>query len=374
MIEGWAKAARKIGYYEYNYDLAEATVPTSRLSILKHDIPYLKNKGCVALTIETLSNWHIYGPQIYLAVRLAYTPGANVDAIMDDYFMKFFGPNAGPIMKEYWMGIDAAQTKLNCHSGSFFAIPLLYTPEFLAQCRERIKRATDAAATDPHYAARVAVHAEGFKSADEYMQIVNAMNAGNFAEAKSVFTKMTARLDHLAGVGYANKEYATSYLRRFVSKSIDIGAAATAAPNKLVSVLPDEWRMTYDDPGTGLEAGFAKPDFDDSAWKRVATFSKTLDAQGLPDKMSVMWYRTTITAPAQRRKLALVFTQVDGASEVFVNGVKVGESLKRNLPFEVDITPAVHDGTNSIAVRVDHTRMTELFLGGIIRPVLLVDK
>src|SRR5438045_458280 len=87
-------------------DLAESTVPTSRISVLKHDIPYLKDKGCVGITIETLSNWHIYGPQIYLALKLAYTPDASTDALMDDYFMKFFGPKSGPLMKEYWMGID----------------------------------------------------------------------------------------------------------------------------------------------------------------------------------------------------------------------------------------------------------------------------
>lgn len=377
MIEGWAKIAQKIGYYEYNYDLAEATVPLSRISTLKFDIPYLKSKGCVGLTIETLSNWHIYGPQIYLATRLSYSPNAKTDEIMDDYFLKFFGAKAGPLMKEYWMGIDQAQVKLQCHSGSFFSVNLIYTPEFLAKCRETLKKAADAAADDKQYAARVAVHAEGFKSAEEYMQIFNAMNTGNYAEAKSTYSKMTARLEHLAEEGYVNREYATAYLRRFLDKGLEAGAAATAAPNKLVAVLGDEWRFAVDEQGTGIDVGYAKADFDDSAWKRVATFSKTLDAQGLPDKLTVLWYRSTINVPAEHRKLALFFNQVDGLAEVYVNGVKVnpaGEAPKRNAPFEVDISATVHDGKNSVAVRVDHSRMTELFLGGIVRPVLLIDK
>jgi hypothetical protein len=374
MIDGWAKAAQKIGYYEYNYDLAESTVPLSRISVLKHDIPYLKSKGCIGLTIETLSNWHIYGPQIYLALRLAYAPNANTDAIMDDYFMKFFGPKAGPFMKEYWMGIDQAQVKLNCHSGSFFAVNLIYTPEFLEKCRQTLKRAAEAAVDDKQYAARVAVHAEGFKSADEYMQIVNAMNTGNFAEAHSVYGKMVARLTQLAQQHYANPEYATAYLKRFVSPGVEAGAKATAEPNKLIAVLPDEWRFAWDEQGTGIESGYAKPDFDDAAWKRVATYSKTLDAQGIPDKLTTLWYRTSIDVPAQHRKVALFFTQVDGAAEIFVNGVKAGESIKRGAPFEFDIGPTARQGKNSIAVRVDHSRLTDLFLGGIIRPVLLIDK
>lgn len=36
--------------------------------------------------------------------------------------------------------------------------------------------------------------------------------------------------------------------------------------------------------------------------------------------------------------------------------------------------PVAKTGQNVIAVRVDHSSITELFLGGIIRPVLLIKK
>ena len=44
------------------------------------------------------------------------------------------------------------------------------------------------------------------------------------------------------------------------------------------------------------------------------------------------------------------------------------------MPFEVDIAQAARPGRNVVAVRCDHRKITELFLGGIIRPVLLLDK
>src|SRR5262249_2104090 len=157
---------------------------------------------------------------------------------------------------------------------------------------------------------------------------------------KETYDKMTARLEKLASRHYANGEYATSYLKRFVSHPVEAAAAATSAPNKLIAVLPDEWRFNWDEEGKGTDAGFAKPDFDDGAWKRVATYSKTLDAQGLPDKLTTLWYRTTVDVPAQHGKPALVFTLIDGAAEVFVNGVSVGGSAKRNAPFEVDASAA----------------------------------
>lgn len=40
----------------------------------------------------------------------------------------------------------------------------------------------------------------------------------------------------------------------------------------------------------------------------------------------------------------------------------------------VDISGAVWPGRNVVAVRVDHTRLTELFLGGIVRPVYLIER
>ncbi|NBV22426.1 MAG: hypothetical protein EBS05_10985, partial [Proteobacteria bacterium] len=47
---------------------------------------------------------------------------------------------------------------------------------------------------------------------------------------------------------------------------------------------------------------------------------------------------------------------------------------KSRTPFEVDVTAVVQPGENVLALRVDHTRMTDLALGGILRPVVLIEK
>jgi hypothetical protein len=109
--------------------------------------------------------------------------------------------------------------------------------------------------------------------------------------------------------------------------------------------------------------------------------------------------------PAKSGKLALFFGEVDGASEVYVNGQKIevpappvaakkpgkggapaapaaapatppgrtGQARPRT-PFEVDVTGALRAGDNVVALRVDHTKITDLSLGGILRPVLLIQK
>jgi len=50
------------------------------------------------------------------------------------------------------------------------------------------------------------------------------------------------------------------------------------------------------------------------------------------------------------------------------------ERAKPRVPFVVDVSSAVHAGENVLALRVDHSKITDLSLGGILRPVLLIQK
>ena len=338
---------------------------------------------------------------------------------MEDYWQKFYGPKAGPIMKQYWMGIDAAQGRLESHAGCFFGLQQIYTPEFMKQCETLLASAAAAARGDSTYEQRVALHAEGFQNAVDYRRISDAMNRGDFAGAKKQFETTTERLGQVSAKGWANPEYHTSYLNRFLSKTVLQGAALTAAPNQLVQVLPDKWRFSFDEADKGNDLGFHTANFDDGKWATVATLNQTLDSQGF-DRNTILWYRTKFTAPAGTGKLSLFFGEVDGTSEVYVNGKRVeivwpavpvaaatsavvgakpprkavakaaapvapkpanpappgphDNQAKSRTPFEVDVTGAVKPGENVVALRVDHSRITELALGGIVRPVLLVRK
>ncbi|MCX7046942.1 MAG: DUF4838 domain-containing protein [Candidatus Sumerlaeota bacterium] len=424
MVDGWGKLASHLGYYNYMYNLADGTLPFFKFTACKKEFPYLYERGLAAMTIEVLSNWHIYGPQIYLSLRLAYDPKADAGAIMEDYWTKFYGP-AAPHMKTYWMGIDAAQERLKCHSGGFHGLQQIYTPEFLKECETALMRATEAAKTDKTYSERVALHAEGYRSAAEYQEICEAMAHGDFAKAKTVFDGAIARLQALAGKGYANREYATSYLERFLGKILTAGVAATAAPNKVLAVLPEQWRFTHDPQDQGVGNHYQDEKFDDSQWTLASTYRKTLNAQGL-DQTTILWYRSSFDLPQspQSGKMSLFFSEVDGWSEVYVNGKRIAAppspvgarggakktaaavaaaaptvdgapatetkeaalsttqtaqpsregQAKPRLSFEVDITQAIHPGRNVVSVRVDHSKITELFLGGILRPVLLIQK
>jgi hypothetical protein len=384
MMEGWAREASRLGYYNYMYNLADATMPFFKFSACRKEFPWLADHGLNVMTLEILSNWHIYGPHIYLGLRLAYSPHADAEALMEDYWQKFYGPRAAPHMKAYWLGIDRELMRVGTHAGGFFGLQEIYTPEFLRQCERLLAQAATAAQVDPRYAERVALHTEGFKSAVEYRRICDAMSRGDFNGALAEYEKMTGRLRGLAAKGWANPEYATAYLDRFLAESLRTGAASLRPPAKLLQVLPDEWRMTSDEADAGRTNRFQEIDFNDAPWPRALTYSKSLSAQGL-SKTAILWYRATFSVPENHGKLALFFAEVDGLVEVYVNGQRLepaavatgsGRSgpLRKRQPFEVDVTAAARPGANHLALRVDNRQITELALGGILRPVVLVEK
>jgi hypothetical protein len=388
MVNGWAKVASRLGYYNYMYNLADGTLPMFKFTPCRTEFPALVDDGLAFMTIEVLSNWYVYGPQIYLSLRLAYDPKADAATIFDDYCTKFYGPAAEP-MKAYWLGIDQATARLKCHSGGFYGLAAVYTPQFVRECESRLAEAQASAGKESIYAERVAMHAAGFRNVQDYQAICAAMARADFAGAHEILGTMLHRIEGLVAKGQANREYGTAYLRRFLANQIDGPRKAVAASRKVIMVLPDQWRFSRDERDDGEANRFHAADFDDSTWQRVATYSDTLSHQGI-DSNAVLWYRNTFDLTTGG-KLSLVFPEVDGTVAVYVNGkrlqptpllpVKAGNktttdasAVPRGAPFEVDISSAVREGSNVVAVRADNRRISDLFLGGILRPVVLISK
>ncbi|MFQ6133744.1 MAG: DUF4838 domain-containing protein [Armatimonadota bacterium] len=371
LIEGWDRIVSLKGYRGYTYNLAECVVPFSKVSIYANDLPLLKRLGFAAVNLETLNSWCIYAPHIYLAARLAWNPDQDAEALMADYYDKWLGP-AGPHVRRYWERVDRAFASTDTHAGSFFGLDLIYTRGFLAQCERDLEQALAAAQTDAQRE-RVRLFQRGLENAGYYRALFDATNRADFARAKQVLDAMRAHIQTLIDDGYAN-HYTLNYTNRFLGPAVDEGYQRVTGGNRLVLQLPDRWRFIHDEDGDGEARGYAARDFDDGDWREVATYSATLGNQGVPDRFTWMWYRTRARLPDSPagKALRLWFAEVDGLAKVYVNGQLVGESEKRRKPFEVDITDTARPGRhNVIAVQVDHTRMTELDLGGIVKPVMI---
>ena len=129
---------------------------------------------------------------------------------------------------------------------------------------------------------------------------------------------------------------------------------ASAVERKKLNFNAD-WRLEV---GDFTEA--ARPDFDDSAWKRVTlpfafngdeAFRK--DIVDLTD--TVCWYRKRFVLSDLNAKYFIEFEGARQGADVYVNGHHVGFSDNGVMAFGFDLTPYIIKGENVIAVRCDNS-------------------
>lgn len=104
-----------------------------------------------------------------------------------------------------------------------------------------------------------------------------------------------------------------------------------------------------------LPVGKQKPtNFDGQILVPFAVESSLSGVQKHVGKDNELWYQREFTVPSKWRnnKVLLHFGAVDWKTDVWVNGVKVGQHTGGYTPFSFDITPALVNGNNTLIVKV----------------------
>ncbi|KGM45967.1 beta-galactosidase subunit alpha [Neobacillus niacini] len=166
-------------------------------------------------------------------------------------------------------------------------------------------------------------------------------------------------------------------------------------------LLNGKWKFHYAENPALAPENFYQDYFDVSDWDELVVPSHwQLNGYGKPHYTNVVYpfsvnppyvptenptgsYRRNFYIPALwlQEKIILHFEGVDSAFHVWVNGQEVGYSQGSRIPAEFDITPYIHEGENTLAVRVyqwsDGTYLEDQdmwWLSGIFRDVYLVAK
>lgn len=126
---------------------------------LMDDFRFVAEHGVVGVFFDTLfEHWATMAPYYYLIGQLAWDPGADGHAILNDYFQRCYGPAAAP-MKKYWLLMEKTRGEL-VHKGasvnSAFFVPDYYTADFFAKADALIAQAHSLAGpADGKHARRV---------------------------------------------------------------------------------------------------------------------------------------------------------------------------------------------------------------------------
>ena len=142
--------------------------------------------------------------------------------------------------------------------------------------------------------------------------------------------------------------------------------------------LPNVWKFT-----TGDNADYAKPDFNDEAWKtiRVDTF---WERQGYDKYDGIAWYRVHVVLPSSLKEknqllqaVQLLVGRIDDADETYFNGIKIGgvTGWDFDRSYAIPFGIIKWDKENVIAIRVDDTGGNGGMYGGThaVGDVLLAD-
>jgi hypothetical protein len=374
MLKRWCELCPNVWIYGYNYNmLVSGLTPLPEFTKLRRDFPLMKKWGVMGFHDESRNVWAEAGiASRYLRAQLEWEAEADVDAILDDFFAKWYGRAARP-MKAFYVALDEAVTRTPLHGHEDRIMPEVYTPELLARLRQLVAQAeqlADAERDKLHVRADRLIH----EHLVAYMDLAAAEAAGNFAAAVAQADKMLTLRGQLhaispffiwpdekgyhTGVWYWTISDRTKYYQSLVDKTS--GKAGT-----LVALAPRQVPFRTDPHEEGIFAGWQQPGLDETGWALVDTTRPFYrqgfdDARGYP-YVGHIWYRIKVDVPAtaQGKKIMLSVPVVVTEAWCWVNGTYAGhrpyqEAYIRPAEMELDITPLVRPGQpNVVAIRVD---------------------
>lgn len=353
-IRAWAKLGPKLGFYMYNYNLADSLLPFSKVDFYKRTVAEVNAAHVeqLAWIFETIDTWSAHAPSFWLSVRMSWNTHLDVDREMERFYTGFYGAAAEP-MKSYWTRLDNTYATTPTHCGSSYGMHKVWTPQFLVASRADIDRALKLAANDREREAVQMANA-GLVSAELFMKIWNAIAACDFpsaAAAQKQLEEHCKAMDAKPEPHWAHLRYAfNQYYMTFIGKVVDAGNAL----GKIVVKLPDTWEFN------------GKP---------MGTMSTCWADEGMTWFQGDASYRTTFDVPADAKglDLNLWFGGFDNNVDVTLNGHALGEKTGFIKPqsFENISAHLKYGEKNEIVVRVSAGSLAEIGTGGIMMPVVI---
>lgn len=348
---------------------------------------FLAKQGLAYVSLESLGNWNSNGPHIYLSGRYIYS-GEAPQAIMEDYYQKLCGSAASEV-RDYWEAVDQAYRQADIHSGGFYGIEQIMTPERLGSLQQLLNKAAAATRT-PREKAVVALFQSGLDQGQLQVQMINSLNSFEFGRAQAArdqLFELNAKLEKDRVVSI----YPNRYLASFMDHVVHAAAAVLDSGARIAVKFPNTWLYRADHYNVGLEEEWFDPMHGDSKWLPVKTWgAPSLFSQGRGDWKGYQWFKVTVDVPAEgAANMMMWFGANDGATRLWANGKPVTfvtneqgkdgkETISQSLEikkgwrsFAVPVGQHLKPGTkNTFVVRLNHT-LADLNLGGFLRPVML---
>jgi hypothetical protein len=366
MIQQWCKLSDKVWMYNYNYTmLVNRGTITPMVHRLRRNIPLLKRWGVIGFHDQDEADWAMSGLTTRLVrARLEWDTRADVDAILEDFYAKWYGRAAGP-MKAYYEALEEAFEKAPQHGHEDVILRAIYSESLMAKLDASI-RAGEAAAQSETEKLHLRLERLIYDNLREFVAAEKAKREGDFAAAAEHTGRqieLQAEMNRITPfMGWY--PYPT-YGPEWEKKRMEAAAAKRGgAVGELVALLPETARFRTDPFDDGRYERWQEPSTDLSQWKPLATTSGW-DTQGFQDEkghpyMGLAWYQFDVSVPESARGKATILHGLGVLNEawVWVNGRYAGHRpylgpWGRPHTLEMDVSKLLEPGrSNRITIRV----------------------
>lgn len=367
MLKRWCKLSNKVFWYNYNYCmLISKNTISPMVSRLKQNFPHWKEAGVWGFSDQDEVDWSTTGITTrYVRGRMYWDADADVDAMLDDYFEKWFGAS-GPALQEYYDLLEDAFSSANVHGHEDTVLPIVYSDELMAKLGPLMEEAI-ANATDEPFVTRVELERLIYMSLWHYVEAERAKRRCNFAgaaehlDAIETARKAMHKITPFMGV----RPYPVCDHNWEANRMRGIHALVSGEKGTGLTVMPEVARFRTDPFDDGRYDRWQDADYDDSDWRTIKTTAgwepqgEMLTEDGQP-YLGLAWYRFDVDIPASAdgRNVHLFGPAVISSAWVWVNGEYVGRRPWMNCWYrpqhmDIDLGDAIRPGQrNQITIRV----------------------
>lgn len=419
MLYRWAEVMQgRVVIYDYDQGmLVWRDIPNPSIQSIRQDIKHYQKAGILGISTESRGAIATVFLNLFIRGQLYWNPDADVDAMLAEFYERFYGPAAKP-MAAYWTAIHKAWNDSIVSEHEHFVIPAIYTPALVSELRKYLEMAEkqmqplqskkDQDRHDKLFIDRVKFTRQVFEVLDAYTTMVRAAaTEGDYpAAVKAGERGLAARKDLAAmnptfttrviGVAAENDKSDAAWWPGEVRQYRELSAFTDGTKGKLITKTPLEWAFRRDPNDTGLasgwgykspdltwwnaqkdKSGFAVHQHNPGQWEMLRT-DLYMQAQGVlsPDYHSYTgyaWYHTDVKLDAKsaQGKVHLRFPGLFNECWLYVNGYLVAHRTQKPMwwsnsykfEWDIDLTDKVKPGQNSITLRLHNPH----HFGGIFR-------
>ena len=421
MLYRWAKVMQgRVVIYDYDQGmLVWRDIPNPALTALRQDIHHYRKAGILGISTESRGAFATTFLNLFIRQQLYWNPDASVDALLAEFYPKFYGP-AGPAMAKYWSAIFKAWDDTIVTEHEYFVAPAIYTPTLVSELKRHLQAAESALkapaapgsnpADAAKYADRMRFTRLSFNVLENYMTMVTA--AATHADFKTAAAAgergLAARLElaklnpifttRVVGVAAESEKTGPAWWPGEVKQYRDLLALTDGTQGTFVAKTPAEWAFRRDPSDTGLPSGWAyRENLIDLTWWNSQTDQNSWDihrrnpghwemlrtdlysqAQGVlthdyQSYTGFAWYRTQVDLTTEQTtgKLHLMFPGIFNECWLYVNGYLVAHRPAKAMwwysdykfQWDIDVSGHFKPGTNTVTVRYHNPH----HFGGIFR-------